>query len=87
MIKELKYLFFLIIIFFCIFFTLKFYFSDIHKKKLYRSLKFNNEKILSYSQKLVILGDNTNNIVEYLEKTKDKNKKNYNFWKLINNDE
>ena len=26
----------------------------------------------------------TNNVVEYVEKTADKDKKDYNFWKLIN---
>ncbi|MDA7573107.1 hypothetical protein N8745_02460 [Candidatus Pelagibacter sp.] len=87
MIKELKYLFFILIISFFIFLTLRFYFSDSNKKNLFRSLKLNNDKVLNYSEKLIILNDNTNNIVEYLEKTNDKDKKDYNFWKLINNNE
>ena len=87
MIKELKYLFFILIISFFIFLTLRFYFSDSNKKNLFRSLKLNNDKVLNYSEKLIILNDNTNNIVEYLEKTNDKAKKDYNFWKLINNNE
>ena len=33
------------------------------------------------------LKNDTVNIVEYVEKTINKNKKNYNFWKLINNNE
>jgi hypothetical protein len=46
-----------------------------------------NEKIAKYSQNIILLKSDTINIVEYVEKTIDKNKKNYNFWKLINNNE
>ena len=35
---------------------------------------------------LILLNSDTVDIVEYVEKSIDKNKKNYNFWKLINND-
>ena len=45
MIKELKYLFFLIIIFCFIFFTARYYFSDENIKKSYRSLSSIDEKI------------------------------------------
>ena len=87
MIKELKYLFFLIIISLFIFLTLKYYFSDDNIKNSYRSLKLNNEKIITFSKKLILLENDTNNIVEYVEKKINKNKKNYNFWTLINNNE
>ena len=87
MIKELKYLFFLIIISLFIFLTLKYYFSDDNIKNSYRSLKQNNEKIITFSKKLILLENDTNNIVEYVEKKINKNKKNYNFWTLINNNE
>jgi len=87
MIKELKYLFFILIISLFLFFTLKYYFSDTNKKNSYRSLKKIDLKIKTFSKKLIILKNDTNNIVEYVEKTSDKNKKNYNFWKLINNNE
>ena len=87
MLKELKYLFFLLIIFLFFFLCLKFYFSDNNKKNSYRSNKLIELKISNYSQNLNLLENDTNNIVEYVEKTIDKNKKNYNFWKLINNDE
>ena len=87
MLKEIKYLIFIIIIGLFIFFTGRYYFSDDHKKKSYRSYKNNKEKILIYSKNLPILKSDTNNIVEYVEKTIDKNKKNYNFWKLIYNNE
>tara|TARA_B110000967_G_scaffold138771_1_gene141711 strand:- start:906 stop:1172 length:267 start_codon:yes stop_codon:yes gene_type:complete len=87
MIKELKYFFFILTILIFIFLSFKFYFSDDNKKKSYRSLKTNNEKIINFSQKLILLNSDTSNIVKYVEKTINKNKKNYNFWKLINNND
>ena len=87
MLKELKYFlyFFLIILFF--FLSLKYYFSDDNKKNSYRSYKQVDEKIIKYSQSLILLKNDTVDIVEYVEKTINKNKKNYNFWKLINNND
>jgi hypothetical protein len=87
MLKELKYLFFLLAIFVFFFFVFKYYFSDNNKKSTYRSFKNINQKITSYSQNLILLKNNTNNIVEYVEKNSDKNKKKYNFWILKNNNE
>ena len=88
MLKELKYLFYILIFFLFLFLTLKFYFSDTNKKNSYRSLKEIEDKIITYSQKLILLKNDTSNVVEYIEKSTDKNKKNFNFWKLIiNNDE
>jgi hypothetical protein len=87
MLKELKYLFYLFVIFLFLFLSLKYYFSDNNKKNSYRSLKLVDEKISNFSQNLTLLKNDTTGIVEYVEKTIDKNKKNYNFWKLINNNE
>jgi len=87
MVKELKYLFYILVIFLSLFLTLRYYFSDNNKKNSYRSLKNIDEKIIDYSQNLILLTSDTNNVVEYVEKTIDKNKKNYNFWKLISNNE
>ena len=87
MLKELKYLFYLFIIILFFFISIKYYFSDNNKKKSYRSLKLIDEKIDKYSQNVILLKNDTKNIVEYVEKTIDKNKKDYNFWKLINNNE
>jgi len=86
MLKELKYFLFLFVIFLFFFLPLKYYFSEDNKKNSYRSYKQVNEKIANYSQKLILLKSDTIDIVEYIEKTIDKNKKNYNFWKLINNE-
>ena len=87
MINELKYFFFILTISLFIFFNLKYYFSDSNKKITYRSLKKIDEKILNFSQNLILLENNTNDTVIYTEKTQDNNQKNYNFWKLITNNE
>ena len=87
MLKELKYLSFLIFILLFFFLSLKYYFSDNNKRNSYRSLKLIDDKIFNYSKNLILLENDTVDIVEYVEKTIEKNKKNYNFWKLINNNE
>ena len=87
MLKELKYFLFLFVISLFFFLSLKYYFSDDNKKNSYRSYKQVDEKIFNYSQNLILLKNDTIDIVEYVEKTIDKNKRNYNFWKLINNNE
>jgi len=87
MLKELKYLLYLLVITSFFFLSLKYYFSDDNKKNSFRSYKQVDEKIISYSQNIILLKSDTIDIVEYVEKTIDKNKKNYNFWKLIENNE
>ena len=82
MFRELKYFFFISVIFLFIFLTLKYYFSDLNKKNSYRSLNSINSKIISYSQNLILLSNNTSGVVEYAEQTINKNKKIYNFWNL-----
>ena len=83
MIKELKYVAYLFVIFFFIFFTLKYYFSDENKKNSYRSTKIFDNKIVKYSKTLQSLESDTENIVEYVENTFNKDKKKYKFWELI----
>ena len=87
MLKELKYLFFISIIFLFIFFNIKYYFSDDNKKKSYRSLKVIDKKITDFSQSLILLTNDTNKVTEYVKKKVNKNQKNYNFWKLNNKNE
>ena len=86
MLKEFKHLLFLIVIVLFFFLSFKYYFSNENKKNSYRSLKNIEDKTENYSRNLILLNSDTVNIVEYVEKSIDKNKKNYNFWKLINND-
>ena len=86
MIKEIKYFFFIFVIFLFFFLTGKFYFSDTNKKNSYRSLNDIDNKIDKFSKKLPILEDDTKNIIEYVEKSNNK-KKRFNFWKLLNSNE
>ena len=87
MIKELKYLFFLIVIFFFIFFTVRFYFSDENIKKSYRSSSILDEKIKETENNLVLLKNDTENIIEFVEYKNSKKTKKFSFWDLLYNDE
>ena len=86
MLKEIKYLIFIVIILSFIFFTGKYYFSDDNIKKSYRSYKNINEKIKIYSKDLPILENDTKDVIEYVKQTNKKKKKKFNFWKLLEND-
>ena len=86
MIKELKYLFFVIVIFFFLFFTIRFYFSDENQKKTYRSINILDKKIKKTEKDLILLKNNTENIIEYVENVDNKKTKKYSFWKLLYND-
>ena len=87
MIKEIKYLIFIIIIIFFIFFICQYYFSDVFKKKSYRSLMNIDEKIDLFSQNIPVLESDTQNIIEYSENTKIKKKKKFYFWELLDKNE
>tara|TARA_B100000941_G_C28398356_1_gene496671 strand:- start:451 stop:702 length:252 start_codon:yes stop_codon:yes gene_type:complete len=82
MIKELKYLLFVVTIFLFVFFILKYYFSD-------ENIKKSNIQIISYEKKLnkfvkdlPLIERDTNNIIEYVD-SNIKKKKEYSFWNLI----
>tara|TARA_B100000029_G_C17193602_1_gene821596 strand:+ start:406 stop:669 length:264 start_codon:yes stop_codon:yes gene_type:complete len=83
MIKEIKYFIFTIIIFIFLFFTARYYFSDINKKNSFRSLINIDNKINLYVEKIPVLENDTNNIIEYIKETKTKKKKKYFFWDLL----
>ena len=86
MLKEIKYLIFIIVISVFIFFTGRYYFSDENLKNSYRSYKNNNDKIKHYSENLPILENDTQDIIEYVKQTNKDKKKKFNFWKLLEND-
>ena len=86
MIKELKYVVYLFVIFFFIFFTAKYYFSDENKKNSYRSFQSIDNKNAAFAANLSILESDTENIIEYIESNVGQNKKTYHFWKLLIND-
>ena len=86
MLKEIKYLIFIIVIAMFIILTGKYYFSDENKKNSYRSYKNNDEKVKIYSKNLPILENDTKNTIEYAKQINKKKKKKFNFWKLLGND-
>ena len=83
MLKEIKYFIYIFIISLFLFVTTKYYFSDINKRNSYRSFNSINKKIDIYSEKLPVLEDDTKNIIEYVEESKNKKNKRFNFWKLL----
>ena len=82
MFKEIKYLFYMFVIFIFLFLVIKFYLSETNIKNSYRSLNNIDEKINIFSEKLPILEDDTKNIIEYVEQSDNKKEK-FNFWKLL----
>ena len=86
MLKELKYIFFISAIILFFFFTLKYYFSDQNIKNSFRSITNIDRKINIYEKNLIILKNNTDNIIEYSE-NQSKKKKKYYFMDLLRSDE
>ena len=88
MLKEVKYVVYLLTIFFFIFFVIKFYLSE-------NNIKWSNRVILQYQnildKKLIslpIIKDDTNDIIEYTGEIEDfKNKKQRKFWDLLKKSE
>ena len=86
MIKELKYFFYIFTIAVFIIFIAIYYFSDENKKNSYRSIKLFEKRIIEYSSKLQTLESDTDTIIDYIENTKNKDKKKYKFWELLFDD-
>jgi|TARA_Y100001949_G_scaffold6027_1_gene4466 hypothetical protein len=88
MLKEVKYVVYLLTIFFFIFFVIKFYLSE-------NNIKWSNKVILQYQNildkkfiNLPIIKDDTNDIIEYTSEIEDfKNKKQRKFWDLLKTSE
>jgi len=88
MLKEVKYVVYLLTIFFFIFFVIKFYLSE-------NNIKWSNKVILQYQNildkkfiGLPIIKDDTNDIIEYTSEIEDfKNKKQRKFWDLLKTSE
>ena len=87
MLKEFRYLIFIIIISLFFFFVGKYYFSDANKKNSYKSFSNIEKKIDLYSNKLPILESDTKDIIQYVEKSNNNKKKKFNFWKLLEKDD
>ena len=88
MLKEIKYVVYLLTIFFSIFFVIKFYLSE-------NNIKLTNKVMLQYQNELdkkfnnlPIIKNDTNDIIEYTSEIEEfKNKKQRKFWKLLKTNE
>ena len=85
--KELKYLLYISTIFGFFIFVGNYYFSDENIKKSYKSTKLYDNEIIEYSSNLHILKSDTDDIIEYVENTLNKDEKKYRFWELLINNE
>ena len=88
MLKEIKYVVYLLTIFFSIFFVIKFYLSE-------NNIKLSNKVMLQHQNELdkkfnnlPIITDDTNDIIEYTNEIKEfKNRKQRKFWDLFKKNE
>jgi hypothetical protein len=88
MLKEIKYVVYLLTIFFSIFFVIKFYLSE-------NNIKLSNKVMLQHQNELdkkfnnlPIITDDTNDIIEYTNEIKEfKNRKQRKFWDLFKTNE
>ena len=86
MLKEIKYIFFFLIISLFFFVTFKYYISDKHEKRYFRSIN-NLEEIINEKKKnLILLESNTENIKLFINENKNLKKK-FNFWNLLKNED
>ena len=81
--KELKYFFYVSTILGFLIFVGSYYFSDNNKKNSYRSVKLFDNEITEYSNNLITLNNDTDNIIEYVDDSINKDSKKYKFWKLL----
>ena len=87
MIKELKIVFFILVIIFFLIFTGRFYFSDKNKKNTFKSINNINSKISIFSKNLIVLRSDTNDIIEHIENENNHDKQKYYFLELLKNND
>ena len=84
MIKEIKYLFYLIVLLFFIYLIANYYFSDYYEKKSYRNISNFLDNLNSKKVDVPIIENDTKNIIEYKTNLEEIiNKKERQFWELI----
>ena len=85
MLKKIQNIFYLLLFFVFIIFTISFYFSDQNIKETNKSRSIYAVKLNYNTQNLPLLKNDTNNIIEYKNDVEiyKKKKKNYKFWSLI----
>ena len=88
MLKEVKYVFYLLTIFFFIFFAIKFYLSENNIKRSNKIILQHEKELDNKFSDLPIIKDDTNNIIEYTNEIEEfKNKKQRKFWDLLKTNE
>ena len=83
MIKEIKYLFFIIVIFLSLFLILRFYFSETNIKKSYRVLNEIDQNTNIDKNNLIILNNDTDNIIDYVNQKIEGKDDKFKFWELF----
>ncbi len=86
MLKEIKYSIFILSIILSIVFSIKFYISDEYKKKTFRVLNSIDQKVDLEKLELPVFLSDTDNIITYLDKDDNSNKKKFTFWDLLKNE-
>ena len=86
MLKEIKYSIFILSIILSIVFSIKFYISDVYKKKTFRVLNSIDQKVDLEKLDLPVFLSDTDNIITYLDKDDNSNKKKFTFWDLLKNE-
>ena len=84
MIKEIKYLFYLVVLSIFIFLVINYYFSDYYEKKSNRKISNFLDNFNSKNIDLPLIKSDTKNIIEYeINSDQMTNKKQRKFWDLI----
>ena len=84
MIKEIKYLFYLIVLSFFIYLIANYYFSDYYEKKSYRNISNFLDNLNSKSINVPLIKSDTKNIIEYTDKSDEFiNTNQRKFWELV----
>jgi hypothetical protein len=84
MIKEIKYLFYLVVLSIFIFLVINYYFSDYYEKKSNRKISNFLDNISSKNIDLPLIKSDTKNIIEYkINSDQIINTKQRKFWDLI----
>ena len=85
MFNKIKIIFYLLSFFTFIFLVLNFYFSDLYIKKTNKNRSTSLNRLVSDIQKLPLLKNDTEDIIEYKDDIENykKKKKKYKFWDLI----
>ena len=86
MFNKVKIIFYLLSFFTFIFLVLNFYFSDLNIKKTNKNRSISLNRLVSDIQKLPLLKNDTEDIIEYKDDIENykKKKKKYKFWDLVN---